>query len=389
MSSSDIDSRRGKGSKIKRSLFPLVILFAVLLMIASGVLIYLVREHVEASSGYDKTAYEMMASGFSCEYSEAQKLYPFGEGVLKVTQTRVAYLSMTGAEVYGADIDMENPFCVVNTEYALVADAGGYFCALFDTSGKVFTYQMDGAIRFGTVGTDGTTAYILEKSDTKGTLYLLDKNSVFISEWRSVESGYPLSACFAPDQSSVYIALADTDGGVIRPHMKEIGLSVQDGAYAARDLSIYSPESTDILSVIAAIGDDTLYAAGISDLFVFSGGASQAISTPFGQILQILPAGNRLAVFYSEGIEQEICLELIGTDMKRQTPLVIGNDLSAVIANDKVIVAASDNSLIFINTSTNAILKTIEVNQEIIRIGFQEDGTVVVVTADGVREIAS
>ncbi len=389
MSSSDIDSRRGKGSKNKRSLFPLVILFTVLLMIASGVLVYLVREHVEASKGYDKTAYEMMASGFTCEYSEAQKLYPFGEGVLKVTPTRVAYLSMTGSEVYGADIEMENPFCVVNQGYALVADAGGYFSALFDTNGQLYTYQTDGAIRFGTVGTDGTTAYILEKTDTKGTLFLLDKNSVFISEWRSVESGYPLSACFSPDQTSVYIALADTDGGVVRPHMKEIGLSVENGAYTAKDLSIYSPDSSNILSIVQAMGDDTLFAAGISDLFLFNAGSSKSISEPFGQIFQVLPAGNRLAVFYSEGVDQEICLELIGTDMKRQTPLIIGNELSAVIANDKMIVAASDGVLLFIDASNNTVIRTVEVNQEIIRVGFQEDGTVVAVTADGVREIAA
>lgn len=385
MSSSDSDSKRRKGSKKSRSLFPLAVFFLVLLLAASGVLVFLVRGHLEAVAGMEQSNYEMMSSGFSCEYSEAQKLYPFADGLMKVTNNRVAYLSLNGTEMYGYDIDMENPFCVVNEKYALVADFGGFFCILFDASGVIFEHQMQGKISYATISDQGISAYILEQADTKGSVYLLDQAANFISEWRSIESGYPLSLAFSDDGSIIHISLADTDGSIVKPYLKQLEILLDNGVYSAKDQSIYSPSATEFLPSVVPAGNNDAYLAGISQVHYFSNGETKTVSQPFGQVFFVLPLEQRLAVLYSDGIGQEVNLEMIDKDLVRANPIRMGSTVvDAKSLNGKIVVAA-DNKLIVI--SSNQIEKTIEVNKEIIRIGFKKDGSLVVVMADGVREI--
>jgi hypothetical protein len=353
--------------------------------VSSGVLIFLVREHLEASTGMEQSTYEMMSSGFSCEYSEAQKLYPFSDGLMKVTNNRVAYISLNGTEVYGYDIDMDNPFCVVNDKYAMVADFGGFFCAVFDVNGVIFEHQMNGKISYATISDQGTSAYILEQADTKGSVYLLDQSANFISEWKSIESGYPLSLAFSEDGSIVHIALADTDGSVVKPFLKQLEIFMEDGVYTARDLSIYSPTATEFLSSVVPVGNKEAYIAGISHIFYLSEGMTNSVSQPFGQVFFVLPQGQNLAVLYSDGVGQEVNLEIIGKDLIRSNPIRIGSAVVEAKSLDGKIIIAADNKLLII--SSNKIEKTIEVNKEIIRIGLKTDGSLIVVMADGVREI--
>ena len=54
-------------------------------LVISLVLIFVVSQRIDSLAGADKQIKLSGQSGFSCEYSEAQKLYPFSEGVLKVT----------------------------------------------------------------------------------------------------------------------------------------------------------------------------------------------------------------------------------------------------------------------------------------------------------------
>lgn len=386
MPSSDSDSKREKGSKKPRSLFPLAVFFLVLLLVASGVLVFLVREHLEAAAGMEQSSYEMMSSGFSCEYSEAQKLYPFADGLMKITNNRVAYISMNGTEIYGYDIDMDTPFCVVNEKYALVADYGGFFCALYDINGVVYQHQMQGKISFATIADNGNSAFILEHIDTKGSVYLLDRAANFISEWRSVESGYPLSLSFSSDSSIVHISLADTDGSIVKPYLKQLEIYLDDGIYVAKDLSIYSPASTEFLPSIVPIGKNEAFLAGISNVYYFSGADTMVGTKPYGQIFSVIASDQRLAVLYSEGVGQEVNLEIIGKDLVRTKPIRIGSAIvDAKSYNGRIVIAADDKLVVI---SSNQVEKTIEVNKEILRIGFKSDGSLVVVMADGVREIS-
>ena len=51
MPATDTDSNRRKRHPKRRSLFPVVVFLIIMLMVSSGVLIFLIRNHIEASSG--------------------------------------------------------------------------------------------------------------------------------------------------------------------------------------------------------------------------------------------------------------------------------------------------------------------------------------------------
>ena len=55
MPSIDTDSKRKKRSAKRRSLLPLLVFFILVLMAASCVLVYLVRNHLDAAVGVDTT----------------------------------------------------------------------------------------------------------------------------------------------------------------------------------------------------------------------------------------------------------------------------------------------------------------------------------------------
>lgn len=387
MPATDTDSNRRKRRPRRRSLFPVVVLLVIMLMVSSGVLVFLVRNHIEASSGAESVTKISAQRGFAVEYSEAQKLYPYSDGVLKVTATRVAFLSMDGTEIFGVDIEMDNPFCVINGDYALVADAGGYFMILLSPEGLIYKQQMSGAISFGALSSDGLAAVIMEQQGKKGAVNVLDQTGASLLQWNSVESGYPVSVEFSPDQTVLDISLIDTDGSTMIPHLKQIRLPSAANNQKASDLSIYTPEITTILPSICYIGQDMPVLAGISDVIGFSGGEIKTLDRKFGQIISVFSVNNGLAVIYTDGVGQEIKLEYLTSSFTRGNSLVLGNSfIDADSGNGKIVVAA-DDKILLIDAASLSIEKSVTVDQEVIRVGFEKNGKVLVITADSVREI--
>lgn len=387
MPATDTDSNRRKRHPKRRSLFPVVVFLIIMLMVSSGVLIFLIRNHIEASSGTESITKISAQSGFACEYSEAQKLYPYADGVLKVTATRAAFLSMDGSEIYGVDIEMDNPFCVINGDYALVADSGGYFCVLLSREGLIYKQQMSGAISFGALSSDGLAAIIMEQQSKKGAVYVMDKAGICLVQWNSVELGYPVSVEFSPDQTVLDISLIDTDGSAMIPHLKQIRLPSSTDSNKAEDLAIYTPETTSILPSICYIGQDIPVLAGISDIIGFTGGEIRTLDKKFGQIISVFSVGSGLAVIYTDGVGQEIKMEYLTSSFTRGNFLVLGNSfIDADSQNGKIVVAA-DDKIMLIDAASLSIEKSVTVDQEVIRVGFEENGKILVITADSVREI--
>ena len=387
MPATDTDSNRRKRHPKRRSLFPVVVFLIIVLMVSSGVLIFLIRNHIEASSGAESITKISAQNGFACEYSEAQKLYPYSDGVLKVTATRVAFLSMDGSEIYGVDIEMDNPFCVIDGDYALVADSGGYFCVLLGPEGLIYKKQMSGAISFGALSSDGLAAVIMEQQSKKGAVYVMDKAGGCLVQWNSVESGYPVSVEFSPDQTVLDISLIDTDGSAMIPHLKQIRLPSSADSNKAEDLAIYTPETTSILSSICYIGQDMPVLAGISDIIGFRDGEIKTLDKKYGQIISVFSVDSGLAVIYTDGVGQEIKMEYLTSSFTRGNFLVLGNSFVDADSRNGKIVAAADDKIMLIDAASLSIEKSVTVDQEVIRVGFEKNGKILVITADSVREI--
>ena len=100
-----------EGKTIKKKLLFAMIIFFIL-VVASSVLLYFVSKKQTSLEGADSSVRLSAQSGFACEFAEAQKFYPFCDGVLKVTGDRVAYLTLSGNEAYGYSVKYTNPLLV-------------------------------------------------------------------------------------------------------------------------------------------------------------------------------------------------------------------------------------------------------------------------------------
>jgi hypothetical protein len=246
---------------------------------------------------------------------------------------------------------------------------------------------MSGAISFGALSSDGLAAVIMEQQNKKGADYVMDKSGASLVQWNSVESGYPVSVLFSPDQTVLDISLIDTDGSSMIPHLKQIRLPSGTDVKKAEDLAIYTPETTAILPSICYIGQDMPVLAGISDIVGFSGGDIKTLDKKFGQIISIFSVDSGLAVIYTDGVGQEIKMEYLTASLTRASSLVLGNSFIDADSRNGKIVAAADDKIMLIDAATLRIEKSVTVDQEIIRVGFEENGKILVITADSVREI--
>ena len=114
-----------------------------MLLIICVALIFVVSKKIESLAGADAQIKLSAQGGFSCEYSEAQKLYPYGDGVIKVTSERIAYLTLSGSEVFSHTVSYQNPQCVVYGDYVAVFDRDGYNFTVLDQNGVWYSrWQM-------------------------------------------------------------------------------------------------------------------------------------------------------------------------------------------------------------------------------------------------------
>lgn len=387
MSASNRNNRKSKVKSDRNPMLPWLVFVSLLLIIAASVLFVLIKNHISASKGSEYSLGINSVAGFDCDYSEAQQLYPFVDGLMKVTATRAAYITLSGNEIYSADFSMENPACQNNEKYIFVFDQEGYSCALFDENGVIYQKHLTGKISYAAISSRGNAAIIMEQKDTKGSVIILSASGDQIAQWNSVESGYPVSLEYSDNGNILSIALVDVDGSQMQPNLKQIFVPVDSSNEAPYDLSFYSPDESLIMPSIAYVSEDKLIWAGITKLFMLSDGTLTEMIPQYSNILAVFSAGNGSGVFYSNGIGQEICYEYISDSFTRGKSIILGNQLKAYSIKDNYLLVAVDDKLIMIDVKKGEIEKSITIDEDIIRLRLTEKNKAILVTSSGVREI--
>lgn len=387
MSATDRNKRKSPARSERNPLMPWLVFVSLLLVVTAGVLVVLIKNHISASKGSEYSLGINSVAGFDCDYSEAQRLYPFGDGLMKVTATRAAYISLSGNEIYSLDFSMENPICQNNEKFIFVFDQEGYSCALFDDNAAIYQKHLSGKITYAAISSRGDAAVIMEQKDTNGSVIILNSAGDQIAQWNSVESGYPVSLSFSENGSILSIALVDVDGSQMQPNLKQIFIPVISANDSPYDLSFYSPDVSLVMPAIAYIGQDKLVWAGISKLFMLSDSTLTEMSPQYANIIALFTVGNGSGVFYSNGIGQEICYEFIGESFIRGNAIVLGNQLKAYSTMDNYLLVAVDDKLILLDVKKGEIVKTLIIDEEIIRLRLTEKDKAILVTSSGVRAI--
>ncbi len=381
MSSEDINSKKYSFSK---SITLIVMLFAFL-FIVSLVLLYFVIQHESSLSGAEQQIKLSSQGGFNCEYSEAQKLYPFGEGVMKVTSERVAYLTLSGNEIYSLSVNYKNPSCITSDDFCLVFDLDGYSFSFLNKERAVYTMPTANQIKGAAISPNGFAAVITSDEKSYGNVFLFDDMGNTISQWSSYNSGYPLSCCFKSDNSQMAVTTLNTVGAVVVPYVRVFDIVQTERGYTVEDNSFFTTDTNDILATCFYL-DDSLYTFSSTKLFKVKNDAISQVNLDFSVANYSMLSGNHIFLVFADGVEQMNKLAIIDHNDKIIYSSDIGSQVHCVCSGKGLFAISVDNR-IFVYNQSGSVVGDISVDEDILRMGFITGNSLCVVSTGGVHTI--
>ncbi len=377
-------SKEGKTSSIDSKLKFAIIGFVGLLIVAV-ILLVLVSKSEEESRGAERFIRLSGQTGFACEYAEAQKLYAFGEGVLKVTKERVAYLTLSGNEVFSTNVSYNNPQCYILGDNCVVFDNDGYGFVVMDTEHVLYEKPTENKIQSAMLSASGLCAVITDSPDAYGEVILYNSEGSQISRWSSYNSGYPICAAFSEDESYFALSTLNTTGAVYKPYVRVFSLNYDNDSISASDYAVYSVDDTTILSYTAYIGS-TLYAFCSDRIYTVTNDLLVPLNDSFGTINYVRIVDDVIFVVYSDGVNQLNKLKIMNATGETIYDSEVGSDVNAIASNEDVYALSIDDRILVFD-STGNVISDISVDEDIIRIGFTDNNRLVVVSTGGVHTV--
>ena len=367
-----------------KGLLTAVLVFSGLLIV-SLVLIFMLSNKINSMEGADSQIKLAAQGGFNCEYSEAQKLYPYGEGVVKVTNDRIAYLTLSGTEIYTVAVSYSNPQCVVFGDYVAVFDLNGYSFTLMNRDKALYTAHTTNQIKSLSVSKKGYVAIVTGSDESNGDVYLYDELGKAQYQWSSYNSGFPVSCCFDGESTKLAVSTVNTNGAVVVPYVRVFAISRGNSSLEMADSAMYTVEGNVIFMTMYYSGDK-LYCFTGNSMYEVVGGKLVQINYDFSAIGYVNLVDNKLFITYSDGVSQLSKLAVLNGSESVIYNSDIGTKISAVAVSGKLYAISVDRR-IFVFDSTGSILNDFAVDEDVIRINFLAGNKLCVVSASGVHTI--
>ena len=377
-------SKDGKTSSIDSKLKFTIIGFIALLIVAI-VLLVLVSKSEEESRGAERFIRLSGQSGFTCEYAEAQKLYAFGEGVLKVTKERVAYLTLSGNEVFSVSVSYNNPQCYINGDNCVVFDNDGYGFVVMDTEHVLYEKPTENKIQSAILSDAGLCAVITDSAEAYGEVILYNDEGSQISRWSSYNSGYPICAAFSEDEHYFALSTLNTTGAVYKPYVRIFSLNYDNDSITASDYAVFTIDETTILSYTDYIGS-SLFAFSADRIYTISNDALVPLNDSFGTINYVRIVDDVIFIVYADGVNQLNKLMILSAGGEVIYDSEVGSDVNAIASNDSVYALSIDDRILVFGSNGN-VISDLSVDEDIIRIGFTDNNRLVVVSTGGVHTV--
>ncbi len=377
-------SREVKHSSIDKKLRYMMIGFVLLLVTAVVLLIVVSRTEAE-NMGADRSVRLSGQTGFACEYAEAQKLYAFGEGVLKITKERVAYLTLSGNEVFSATVSYNNPQCYISNGNCVVFDDDGYGFIVMDTSKVLYEKPTENKIQSAVLSKSGLCAVITDSPDAYGEVILYAADGKQISRWSSYNSGYPVCGTFSKDEDFFALTTLNTSGAVYRPYLRIFSIDYTNDTLSASDYAVYSTDDTAIFSYVDYV-DSRLFVFSADHIYTVTNDSLVPLNAEFGTINYVRVVDDVIFVIYADGVSQLNKLMLLSPGGDIIYDSEVGSDINAIASANNLYALSVDNRIIVFNTN-GSVVSDISVDEDIIRIGFTSNDRLVVVSTGGVHTV--
>lgn len=369
---------------IRKGLTIAVTIFGALLIV-SIVMIFVVSKKIDSMSGADAQIKLSAQGGFTCEYSEAQKLYPFGDGVVKVTSDRIAYLTLSGTEVFSQTVSYQNPQCVTFGEYVAVFDRDGYNFTVLDQYGIWYSKPTANPVKSVQMSSDGFIAVICGSSESFGEVGLYDKDGNELAVWTSYNSGFPICCAFNANSSLLAVSTINTSGAVIVPYVRVFAINKSDKGYEVTDHAVYTTDDNVIFASVCYVGDK-LCCFTSNALYEVRDNTLTQMNFDFSAIGYVKKVGNNLFVTYADGISQLNKLAIINQNDSVIYNYSIGSNIVCVAQTEKLYAISVDRRVFIYNTS-GIITADYSVDEDIIRMNFISGDKLCVVSTGGVHTI--
>ena len=369
---------------IRNGLTIAVMIFAALLVISIA-LIFVVSKKIDSMSGADAQIKLSAQGGFSCEYSEAQKLYPYADGVIKITSERIAYLNLSGTEVFAQAVSYQNPQCVTFGEYVAVFDRDGYNFTVLDRDGVWYSKPTTNPVKSVQMSENGFTAVICGSDESFGEVVVYDKSGNQIAVWTSYNSGFPVCCTFNSDSSLIAVSTINTSGAVIVPYIRVFSIEKTNKGYEVDDYAVYTTEDNVIFASICYVGNK-LCCFTSNALYEVKNNNLSRMDTGFSAIGYVKKVGNNLFVTYSDGVSQLNRLAIINSSDSIIYDSNIGTNIICVAQGEGCYAINVDKRVFVFNTS-GVITNDYSVDEDIIRMNFLSGNKLCVVSTSGVHTI--
>ncbi len=369
---------------IRKGLTIAVTIFAVLLIVSIA-LIFVVSKKIESMAGADAQIKLSAQGGFTCEYSEAQKLYPYGDGVIKVTSERIAYLNLSGSEIFSQTISYQNPQCVTFGDYVAVFDRDGYNFTVLDQNGVWYSKPTANPVKSVQMSDDGFIAVICGSSESFGDVGVYDKSGNEIATWTSYNSGFPICCAFNADSTLLAVSTINTSGAVIVPFVRVFSINNTNKGYEVSDYAVYTTEDNVMFASICYVGQK-LCCFTSNALYEVKDDTLSQMNYDFSAIGFVKNVNGNLFVTYADGISQLNKLAVINSHDTIIYNSNIGSTIVCVAQNDSLYAISVDKRVFIYNTS-GVIISDFSVDEDIIRMNFISGNKLCVVSTGGVHTI--
>ena len=371
-------------SVIRQGLTIAVMIFATLLIVSIA-LIFVVSDKIESMAGADAQIKLSAQGGFSCEYSEAQKLYPYGDGVIKVTSERIAYLNLSGSEIFSHSISYQNPQCITFGEYVAVFDRDGYSFTVLDKDGVWFSKPTSNPVKAVQMSDNGFIAVISGSDESYGEVSIYDKNGSQIAVWTSYNSGFPVCCAFNSDSSLFAVSTINTSGAVIVPFVRVFSITKTNKDYEVNDNAVYTTDDNVIFASICYVGNK-LCCFSSNALYEVKDNNLSRMNFDFSAIGYVKEVGNNLFITYSDGVSQLNKLAIINSSDSVIYNSNIGANIICVAQGEGYYAINVDRRVFVYNTS-GVITNDYSVDEDIIRMNFLSGNKLCIVSTGGVHTI--
>ena len=369
---------------IRKGLTIAVTIFAVLLIVSIA-LIFVVSKKIESMAGADAQIKLSAQGGFTCEYSEAQKLYPYGDGVIKVTSERIAYLNLSGSEIFSQTISYQNPQCVTFGDYVAVFDRDGYNFTVLDQNGVWYSKPTANPVKSVQMSDDGFIAVICGSSESFGDVGVYDKSGNEIATWTSYNSGFPICCAFNADSTLLAVSTINTSGAVIVPFVRVFSINHTNKGYEVSDYAVYTTEDNVMFASLSYVGQK-LCCFTSNALYEVKDDTLSQMNYDFSAIGFVKNVNGNLFVTYADGISQLNKLAVINSHDTIIYNSNIGSTIVCVAQNDSLYAISVDKRVFIYNTS-GVIINDFSVDEDIIRMNFISGNKLCVVSTGGVHTI--